>query len=389
MNNETILATISCSPEKHRGVVSVPVYRASTILFPTLAEFEAADIGACDYAVYGRYGTPTSEALEEAIAAIENADNSIVVSSGIGAIAVAFLTFLNSGDHVLVADSVYGPTRRFCDYELKRFGVETTYYDPCIGAGIEDLIRPNTKVIFLESPGSLTFEMQDIPAIANAAHKHDIVVIADNTWATPLFMKAFDLGIDIPIHSVTKYMSGHSDIVMGVISCKSVHYKKLLHTFRNIGARPSGDDCYLALRGMRTMAVRVKHQYEAGLKVANWLANRPEVAEVLHPALQSCAGHDIWKRDCTGATSLFSIVLKNGYSHAALSAMLDGLEYFGMGYSWGGFESLIITCTPQKIRTATKWTREGYLLRIHVGLENTDDLIADLEKGFARLKAVG
>jgi len=386
MKKETLVTTLGTAPDIHRGAVSMPVYRASTILFKTLAEFEAADSGKCPYPTYGRFGTPSTEALESAIAKLEGADYSIVTASGLSAIACAMLAFLNAGDHLLMVDSVYGPTRRLCDQEFKRLGIETTYYDPCIGAEIADLIRENTKVIFTEIVGSLSFEVQDIPAISAAAHARGVVVVSDNTWATPFYIKPFELGVDISVHSATKYIAGHSDLVMGVLSCRGEeHYKKLLRTFRNFGARASGDECYLALRGLRTMAVRLKQHAESGIKVANWLANRPEVAEVLHPALPSFGSHDIWKRDFSGATSLFSIVLKDGYSHEALASMVDGLEHFGMGYSWGGFESLLITCQLEKIRTATKWERKGFVIRLHIGLENADDLIADLEAGFARL----
>lgn len=386
MKKETIITTLGSAPDAHRGVVNIPAYRASTILFPNFAAFEAAERGQWEYPSYGRFGTPSTEALEKAIVAIEGADYSIVTSSGLSAIVTSLLAFLESGDHLLMTDSVYGPTRRFCDQELKRLGIETTYYDPCIGAGISALIRKNTKVVFVESPGSLTFEVQDIPAISKAAHANGAVVIGDNTWGTPLFMKPFELGMDVSIHSATKYISGHSDLMMGVLSCRDVHYKKLQQTFRNLGACPSGDDCYLALRGLRTLSVRLKQHYKNGLLVAQWLRDRPEVAEVLHPALPDAAGHDLWKRDFSGAPSLFSIVLKQNYSHEKLALMLDDLQYFGMGYSWGGFESLIISCHPEKIRTATKWERAGTVLRLHIGLENVDDLIADLEKGFARLK---
>lgn len=386
MKKETLLATLGTDPDTHRGAVSVPVYRASTILFPNLAAFEKADRGQCEYPTYGRFGTPSTEALENAIAKLEGADYSIVTSSGLSAIVASLVAFLNAGDHLLMVDNTYGPTRRFCDQELKRLGVEITYYDPCIGAGIAELIKENTKVVFTESPGSLTFEMQDIPAIAKAAHARGAVVVSDNTWATPFFINPFELGIDVSVHSATKYISGHSDLIMGVLSCREVHYKKLLQTFRNLGACPSGDNCYLALRGLRTMAVRLKQHYTNGLLVAQWLRERAEVAEVLHPALPDAAGHDLWKRDFSGATSLFGVVLKQNYPQEQLAKMLDGLEYFGMGYSWGGFESLVITCHPERIRTSTKWQHTGTVMRLHIGLENVDDLIADLQKGFERLK---
>lgn len=387
MKKETLLATSGTGADAHRGIVNVPPYRASTILFSSLGEFEQADIGQSPYPSYGRFGTPSTEALEQSIAALEGSDHSIVTASGLSAIMVSLLAFLNAGDHLLMVDSVYGPTRRACDYELKRLGIETTYYDPEIGAGISELIRENTKVVYVESPGSLTFEMQDVPAISKAAHAKGAIVIGDNTWATPLFIDPFALGMDISVHSATKYINGHSDVMMGVISCKSEHFKKLQLTFRNFGMCPSGDNCYLALRGLRTLAVRMKQHYENGVAVAKWLQGRSEVVQVLHPALPGAPGHDIWKRDFSGAASLFSIILKKNHPHKNLAAMLDGLEYFGMGYSWGGFESLLIPTHPEKIRTAHKWNHEGNVLRIHVGLESPDDLIADLEKGFGRLKA--
>jgi cystathionine beta-lyase len=386
MKTETLLATLGCNPDEHRGVVNTPPYRASTILFPTLAAFEAADRGECPYPTYGRYGTISTETLEKSLAILEGADHAIVLSSGLAAIVLALMTHLKSGDHLLMVDSVYGPARRFCDFELKRFGVETTYYDPTIGGDIASLIKSNTRVVYVESPGSLTFEVQDVPAIARAAHEKNCIVIGDNTWATPLCMKPFELGIDISIHSATKYISGHSDLVMGVVSCKKEHYLPLLRAFRNTGGNPSADNCYLAQRGLRTMAVRLKQQYEQGLAIARWLRDRPEVEAVLHPALEGAPGHELWKRDFTGGCSLFAIVLKEPASTAQLSAMLDSMELFGMGYSWGGFESLIIPFYPTKIRSVSKWPYKGQALRIHIGLEHPDDLMRDLEAGFARLK---
>jgi cysteine-S-conjugate beta-lyase len=385
-NKDTFLATTACYPEKHRGVVNMPVYRASTILFPNLAEFEAADRGDCAYPVYGRYGTLTTEELEKTIALLEGADHAIVTSSGLSAIVLVLMTFLKSGDHLLMVDTVYGPTRRFCDHELKRLGVETTYYNPTIGADIAKLIRDNTRMIFIESPGSLTFEVQDVPAITKAARAKGVIVAGDNTWGTPLYYHPFELGMDISIHSATKYISGHSDFLMGTVACKKEHYLPLLRTFRNTGACPSGDNCYLALRGLRTMAVRLRQQYEQGLEMARWLAARPEVEAVLHPALPGAPGHDIWKRDFSGACSLFSFVLKEKLPHATLARMMDNLELFGMGYSWGGFESLMIPINLDKIRTASTFPYKGTLLRIHVGLEDPQDLMADLSRGFDRLK---
>jgi cystathionine beta-lyase len=386
VKTETLLATLATAPDKHRGVVNMPVYRASTILFPTLAEFENADRGHCTYGSYGRYGTPATEALEDTIAKLEGADHAIVLACGAAAVTLALTSTLSAGDHLLMVDNVYGPTRRLCDYELKRFGIETTYYDPTIGAGISELIQDNTKVIFVESPGSLTFEVQDVPAIAKAAHARGAIVIGDNTWGTPMYYRPFDLGIDISVHSATKYISGHSDMLMGTVACKEAHYATLLRNFRVTGACPSGDSVFLAMRGLRTLAVRLKQHYENAMKVANWLKSRPEVEAVLYPALPGAPGHDLWKRDFSGACGLFAFVLKENPAHEAMAAMLDHLELFGMGYSWGGYESLITPITLGKMRTATKLPYSGKLLRIHIGLEHPDDLIADLERGFDRMK---
>lgn len=386
VKNETLLATMGTRPDLHRGAVNTPVYRASTILFPTLAEFEQADRGESPYGSYGRYGNVLTDELQDAIATLEGADHAIVTSSGAAAVTLALSTFLNSGDHLLMVDSVYGPTRRFCDHELQRYGVETTYYDPTIGAGIKELIKPNTKVVFVESPGSLTFEVQDVPAIAKEAHAKGVLVIGDNTWGTPLNYRPFDLGIDVSVHSATKYISGHSDLLMGTVSCKEEHYKPLVRNFRVTGACAGGDNCYLALRGLRTMAVRLKQHQENALIVAKWLKGRPDVEEVFYPALPGAPGHDLWKRDFTGACGLFSFVLKDNPSHDALARMLDNLELYGMGYSWGGYESLIIPIHLGKMRSATRFPYAGKLLRIHIGLEHPDDLIADLSRGFDRIK---
>lgn len=386
MKYETLLTTLGSSPDDHYGVVNLPIYRASTILFNSYHDFMAADSGNWPTPIYGRYGTPSTMALEEALAKVDSADNAIVTSSGLAAIIVSIMSFVNAGDHLLMVDSVYGSTRRFCDHELKKMGVEVEYYDPQIGANIGKLFKPNTRMVFVESPGSLTFDMQDIPAIATAAHANNIIVVADSTWTTSLFFDAWKHGVDINVQSATKYISGHSDLVMGVITCKSEHYKKLHQTYKNFGMTPSGDNCFLALRGLRSMAVRLSRHYENAVKVANWLKARPEVSHVFYPALEGAPGHDIWKRDCTGACSLFSLQLKID-DQKKLAAFFDGLERFGMGYSWGGYESLIVPVQLEKLRTATKWPYEGTLVRIHIGLEDVDDLIADLDAGFKRLAA--
>ena len=384
MKKETLLATLGSSPDDHHGVVNLPIYRASTILFPTYDAFMAADNGSWPTPIYGRYGTPSTMALEEALAEVDNAEKAIVTSSGLAAIVVVLLAYLRAGDHVLIPDNVYGSTRRFCDMELNRLGVAVEYYDPLIGASIDGIIKENTRMVFVETPGSLSFEMQDIPAIAKAAHAKGVLVVSDSTWGASLYFRAFEKGVDINIQSATKYISGHSDLVMGVITCNGEHYKRLAQTYKNLGMTPSGDNCFLALRGLRSLAVRLSRHYENAMKVATWLATRPEVHTVLYPALPGAPGHDIWKRDFLGASSLFGVVLHEG-DDRKIAALCDGLELFGMGYSWGGYESLLVPVQIVKSRTATQWKYPGTLLRLHIGLEDVDDIIADLEAGLKRL----
>ncbi len=384
MKKETLLAMLGSSPEDHHGVVNLPTYRASTILFPTYDAFMAAENGVWPTPIYGRYGTPSTMALEDALAEVDNAEKAIVTSSGLAAIVVVLLAYLRAGDHVLVVDNVYGSTRRFCDMELSRLGIEVEYYDPMIGADISKLIKDNTRMVFVEAPGSLTFEVQDIPAIAAAAHAKDVLVVSDSTWGASLYFRAFEKGIDINIQSATKYISGHSDLVMGVITCNAQHYKRIAQTYKNLGMTPSGDNCFLALRGLRSLAVRLARHYENAMKVATWLKTRPEVAEVLYPALPTAPGHDVWKRDFLGASSLFGVVLKTT-DERKVAAMFDGFELFGMGYSWGGYESLAVPVVLGKSRSATTWKYPGTLIRLHIGLEHVDDIIADLEAGLSRL----
>jgi cysteine-S-conjugate beta-lyase len=379
---DTRLAHAGREPKRFYGFVNPPIYRGSTILFPTAAALEAND----QEFTYGRLGTPTVRALEEAIAELEGGYATLLAPSGLSAIATTFLALLSAGDHVLVSDSVYRPTRRFCDHVLKRLGVETTYYDPVVGVGIKDLIRSKTKVVFTESPGSQTFEVQDIPAIADAAHAAGAVVVLDNTWATPLYFKSFAHGADVSIQAATKYIVGHADAMLGAITATKDIWPKIAGTHDDLGVCAGPEDVYLGLRGLRSLGVRLARHQASGLALGDWLKGRPEVAHVIHPALPTDSGHAIWKRDFTGASGLFAIVLKPA-SKEAVAAMLDGLELFGIGYSWGGFESLIIPFDPSSYRTATRWKAEGPALRLHVGLEDVDDLKADLEAGFARLVA--
>lgn len=381
--DETKLVSGGRDPQANFGIVNPPVYHASTVLAPTLAHWRNRDF--MNDIVYGRVGTPTQRALEQAVALVEGGDRAIATASGLGAITVALSAFTKTGDHILMTDSAYFPARAYCNNVLAKYGVETTFYDPLIGGGIAELIRDNTTVVYTETPGSLTFEMQDVPAIAAAAHARGAIVMHDNTWGTPLFFKSFEKGIDVSIHAATKYIVGHSDAMLGVLVTTNEHFETLFHAFRSSGQHAAPDDCYLALRGLRTMAVRLNQHQENALTLVRWLERRPEVGQVLYPALESDPGHELWKRDFLGATGLFSIILDRHYDDSALGAMLDNMDLFAMGASWGGYESLILPGAPP--RTATKWDPPGTLLRLHVGLEHTDDLIADLDAGFARLKA--
>ncbi|HYX03265.1 MAG TPA: cystathionine beta-lyase, partial [Reyranella sp.] len=318
--------------------------------------------------------------------AIEGAHRSIAVQSGLGAVTGAIVGFLKTGDHMLLTDNAYGPARRFANTTLKNFGVETTFFDPMIGKDIEKLIKPNTKVVYLEAPGSQTFEVQDVDAIAAVAKRHGATVMIDNTWATPLYFKPFDHGCDLSIHAGTKYIVGHSDAMMGIISCATRQMFETAKTAcQNFGFHAAPDDCYLALRGLRTMGVRLRHHEKSGIEIAHWLKARPEVDKVLHPALPDCPGHDNWKKLFKGSSGLFSFTLRDGYSRNALAAMLDGMDIFGMGASWGGYESLLIPAHPDQYRTAVPWPKGKHLLRVHIGLEDVEDLKTDLAEGFDRL----
>ena len=382
---DTRIVHTGSNPKAQKGVVNPPVHRASTVIFPTVQAMKDAEKVKFDTTFYGVHGTPTQFALEEAMADLEGGYRAVSVSSGLAAITTALISFLDSGDHLLMVDSVYGPTRNFCNTTLKRCGVETTYYDPLIGAGIAELIKPNTKVIFTESPGSYTFEIQDIPAIAEVAQQSGIKVMMDNTWAAGYYFKPFEHGVDISIQATTKYQAGHADVILGHIIAKTEKdWRKLKTGTATLGQAVSPDVCYLGLRGLRTLSVRLEQHQESALTLAKWLEERPEVDTILHPAFPSCPGHDIWQRDFTGSSGLFSVVLRD-FLETQVNAMLDGMDYFAMGYSWGGFESLMVASDPGKIRSATKWQAAGPLLRLHAGQEDVEDLIADLDRGFDRL----
>jgi cystathionine beta-lyase len=386
LKRDTLLVRSGGKPSDRHGAVNPPVYRASTILFPTVGEWEASRDPAKRFDVvrYGQLGTPTTFAFEEAIATLEGGYRAMLLPSGLAAVTVALQAFLRHGDHLLMTDTAYSPTRHFCNVILPRSGVTTTYYDPRIGAGIAKLIQPNTKVIFLESPGSLSFEVQDVPAIAAAAHAANITVMMDNTWATPYFFPALARGVDVSILAATKYIGGHSDVMMGTITTKESHYQQVRSMVAELGYCVSPDDAYLALRGLRTLGVRLERHQQSTLRVAEWLERHPAVARVLYPALPSHPDHQLWKRDFLGANSLFGVILKP-VSKTAVDAMLNSLELFGLGVSFGGFESLVIPADPAPYRTAVPWQAEGPAIRLHIGLEDPDDLIADLAQGLDRL----
>lgn len=381
---DTVIVTAGRDTGAQKGFVNPPIVRGSTVLYPTADDLHAHR----GEFQYGRHGTPTTKALQTALVALEGPRCAGVglVPSGLAAISTALLAVLKAGDHILVSDSAYRPTRNFCNGMLARYGVETTYFDPLIGAGIAGLFKPNTRAVLVEAPGSQSFEMPDVPVIADIAHQHGALVIDDNTWATPLYHRSLDFGVDISIQAATKYIGGHSDIMFGTISANEAAWPQVSEGIRLLGTCAGPDDVFLALRGLRTMSVRLAHHQRAGLEMARWLQARPEILKVLHPALPDDPGHALWKRDFTGASGLFSIVLKP-VSQTAVDALLDAVELFGMGYSWGGFESLIIPFDCGDYRTATRWAPGGPALRLHIGLEDLDDLKADLDRGFAALKA--
>lgn len=379
----TRLAHAGNNPRDFHGFVNPPVVHASTVLFPDAATMAARN----QKYTYGTRGTPTTDALAAAIDELEGSAGTILVPSGLAAVTVPLLAFLSAGDHALIVDSVYNPTRRFADTMLKRLGVEVDFYDPLVGAGIAALMKPNTKVVFTEAPGSNTFEMQDIPAIAKAAHAGGAVVMMDNTWATPLYFRPLDHGVDISIHAATKYPAGHSDVLLGTVSANAATWERLHETFLTLGCCAAPDDVYQVLRGLRTMGVRLERHQRSALEVARWLEDRPGVARVLHPALESHPGHAIWKRDFTGSSGIFSIVLPGGGTKKA-HAFLDALKVFGLGYSWGGFECLAVHVWLGD-RTVAKGDYEGPVMRLQIGLEDVEDIKADLAHALDAAAAAG
>jgi cysteine-S-conjugate beta-lyase len=381
---ETELVTAGRDTRAQKGFVNPPVVHGSTVLYPTADDLHAHR----GEFQYGRRGTPTTRALQQVLMALEGPQCAGVglAPSGLSAISTTLLAVLKAGDHLLVCDNAYRPTRNFCNGMLARYGVETSYFDPLIGAGIAEWFKPNTKAVVVEAPGSQSFEMPDIPTIASATHARGALVIDDNTWATPLYHRSLEQGVDISMQAATKYIGGHSDIMFGTISANAKAWPLVAEAIQLLGVCAGPDDVFLAIRGLRTLAVRLAQHHHSGLEMARWLAARPEVIAVLHPALENHPGHAIWKRDFTGASGLFSIVLKPA-PRKAVDALLDAVELFGMGYSWGGFESLIIPFDCADYRTATKWAPGGPSLRLHIGLENVEDLKADLARGFDAFNA--
>jgi cystathionine beta-lyase len=382
LRSRSRLVHLGRDSDAHHGFINIPAYRGSTVLFPNVETLTKRT----QRYTYGTHGTPTTDALCEAWSEISGAAGTVLVPSGLFAIIATLTAALSAGDHLLMTDAAYQPTRIYCNTILKRMGVETTYYDPSLGgAELGALMRPNTRAIFVEAPGSQSLDMQDVPAIAALARARGVCLIMDNTWATPLFFSPHAHGVDMAIEAGTKYLSGHSDLLLGLVSANAEWFDRLHKTVDTLGVQPGPEDVYLALRGLRTMELRLREAERQGLALARWLEGRPEVLRVVHPALPHYPGHEIWKRDFSGSSGLFTIVLRPA-SEAAVAAMLDGLELFGMGYSWGGFESLVIPFDCTKYRTATHWAPGGPTLRFSVGLEDIEDLKEDLDRGFARLR---
>jgi cystathionine beta-lyase len=388
MKKDTKIINAGRQPKWTRGVVNPPIERASTVIFDSVKDMHHATANRGNQVLfYGRRGTSTAFAFSDAITELEGGAGCAIYPSGTAAITNAILSFVKTGDHLLMVDTVYEPTRDFCDKMLVPLGIEITYYDPLIGKNIDRLIQHNTCLIFLESPGSLTMEIQDVSGIAEIAHQHDCLVMLDNTWSAGLHFQPFEHGVDISIQAATKYIVGHSDVMLGTATATKSIWPQLREKSYLMGQCTSPDDLYLAMRGLRTLSVRLKQHQENALKVAHWLATREEVDTILHPAFSSCPGHQYFTRDFTGANGLFSFVLSRG-DQVSINQLLDGMRHFKMGYSWGGFESLILAnCHVGRLRTATQWTHQYPLIRLHIGLEDVDDLIDDLKAGFARLNS--
>lgn len=386
---DTLLATLGRENTREAfgfGSVSAPIFRTSTVLFENYDTFEQAMEGRYNGITYGRYGTPATQALEAALATLDGAHGAAITGCGMSAISMALSAFLQAGDHVLMVDTVYDPTRNFCNGQLTRCGVETTYYDPLIGADIEELIKENTRVIYMEAPGSLTFEMQDVEAITRVAKQHGIVTIIDNTWATPLFFKPLAHGVDVVVQSATKYIGGHSDLLMGVITFTEKCAAPIRRTMKHYGVGPTPDEAYLAARGLRTLGVRLRHHEQAAMKVAGWLKGQPQVERVMHPAFPDDPNYPLWRHYMDGSSGLFAFKLSANPSREAVARMVNDMKLFKLGFSWGGFESLIVPFHPARVRSIIPYGQDDILIRLHIGLEDVGDLINDLEAGLKRLE---
>jgi len=392
MEKETLLTTLGRQRDESFDFVNPPLVRGSTVLHQGVADLRGRlqrrlQGDDAQPVAYGIYGTPTHHAFCEAITELEGGHRSWALPSGLAACTLAILAFVRHGDHVLVPDSAYGPTRRFCIETLPRFGVEASFYGPCIGAKLEESFRSTTRVLFLESPGSLSFEVQDVPLLAAMARRRGAVSVIDNTWATPLYLKPLALGVDVSVHAATKYIGGHSDLVIGTVTGNEASWPALRNAFHQFGMTTSPDDCWLALRGLRSLAARLDRHRANAERLIAWLRRQPEVERVLYPALPDDPGHALWRRDFTGASGLFGVMLRASCTERGLQALVDGLQRFGLGYSWGGYESLLLPVWPER-RTGS-FVASGPMFRIAAGLEDPGDLIADLEQGFGRLRASG
>ncbi|SCU86218.1 LADA_0D13102g1_1 [Lachancea dasiensis] len=377
----TQLTLLGRDTDEQYGFVNPPLYKGSTVIQKTVHELENNG----GRYIYGTIGTPTIENLEKAWTQLTGASGTVLSPSGLGSIALVLMSLVRAGDHILISDSVYQPTRELCDGLLAKFNVVTEYYDPSIGSNIEKLIKSSTSVIFLESPGSQTMELQDIPAITKVARKRGVKTVLDNTWATPLFFKAHAHGIDVSIESGTKYLGGHSDLLIGLASATAECFPLLRATYDAISMVPSAEDCLGALKGLRTLHLRLKEAEKKALALAKWLQERPEVLKVLHPALKDCPGHDHWVKNYEGSSGVFSVVLQDGYTKESFVHMLEGTKIFRLGFSWGGYESLITPVNPVEYRSATTWGHKGFTMRLQVGLEDLSDLKRDLTLGFEYL----
>jgi cystathionine beta-lyase len=377
---DTRLMRIGNNPDDFHGFINPPVVHASTVLFP---DYETMKSRNQKY-IYATRGTPTTDALADAIDQLEDSAGTIIVPTGLAAVTLPMLAFAKTGDHCLIVDSIYGPSRSFADSMLQRMGVEIEYFDPHIGTGFSDLLRENTSIVLIEAPGSNTFEMLDVSAITDASHQVGAVVMMDNTWATPLFFKPLDHGVDISIHALTKYPGGHCDLLLGSVSANERCWKQLVDTQFQLGVCAQGDDCFRVLRGMRTMNIRLKQHEKSALQIAEWLDGQNQVARVLHPALQNDPGHEIWKRDFSGSSGLFAFVLKDA-SETHVGEFLDALKLFELGYSWGGYMSLAVAVNTSD-RTIAKAPQGGRLIRLQIGLEDTTDLVEDIEQALRKIK---